>query len=43
MSVLLDSNVLTALVVADHVHHAAAESWFAKVPTRGSAKGSGPE
>lgn len=28
MTVLLDANVLIALLVADHVHHAAAESWF---------------
>ena len=28
MTALLDANVLIALVVADHVHHAAAESWF---------------
>jgi uncharacterized protein len=26
---LLDANVLIALVVADHVHHAAAEQWHA--------------
>lgn len=26
---LLDGNVLVALVVADHVHHAAARAWFA--------------
>lgn len=26
---LLDSNVLIALVVSEHVHHAAAEDWFA--------------
>lgn len=25
---LLDGNVLVALVVADHVHHAAARAWF---------------
>ena len=25
---LLDANVLIALVVTDHVHHAAAEDWF---------------
>jgi toxin-antitoxin system PIN domain toxin len=31
MSVLLDPNVLIALVVADHVHHSAAESWFAEL------------
>jgi uncharacterized protein len=29
MTVLLDANVLIALLVADHVHHAAAEDWFA--------------
>jgi toxin-antitoxin system PIN domain toxin len=29
VTVLLDANVLIALVVADHVHHDAAESWFA--------------
>ena len=29
MTVLLDANVLIALLVEDHVHHAAAESWFA--------------
>lgn len=29
MTVLLDSNVLIALLVDDHVHHAAAEEWFA--------------
>ena len=29
MTVLLDTNVLIALLVDDHVHHAAAESWFA--------------
>ncbi len=28
MTVLLDSNVLIALLVDDHVHHAAAETWF---------------
>lgn len=28
-SVLLDANVLIALLVADHVHHDAAEDWFA--------------
>jgi hypothetical protein len=27
--VLLDANVLIALLVEDHVHHAAAENWFA--------------
>lgn len=30
MTVLLDANVLIALVVADHVHHDAAEEWFTK-------------
>lgn len=29
MTVLLDANVLIALAVEDHVHHAAAERWFA--------------
>jgi len=29
VTVLLDANVLIALVVADHVHHDAAEAWFA--------------
>jgi len=29
-AVLLDSNVLIAVVVADHVHHAPAELWLAK-------------
>ena len=29
MTVLLDANVLIALVVDDHVHHVAAENWFA--------------
>ncbi|MGO8956399.1 MAG: TA system VapC family ribonuclease toxin [Streptosporangiaceae bacterium] len=28
MTVLLDSNVLIALLVDDHVHHGAAEDWF---------------
>ena len=28
MTVLLDANVLIALLVEDHVHHAAAENWF---------------
>lgn len=28
MTALLDANVLIALVVADHVHHHAAEEWF---------------
>ncbi len=29
MTVLLDTNVLIALLVADHVHHEPAEAWFA--------------
>ncbi len=29
MTTLLDANVLIALVVEDHVHHEAAEAWFA--------------
>lgn len=29
MTVLLDANVLIALLVSDHVHHDAAETWFA--------------
>lgn len=29
MTVLLDANALIALVVADHVHHDAAETWLA--------------
>lgn len=28
MTVLLDANVLIALLVGEHVHHDAAESWF---------------
>ncbi len=28
MTVLLDANVLIALLVDDHVHHVAAENWF---------------
>jgi toxin-antitoxin system PIN domain toxin len=28
VTVLLDANVLIALLVSDHVHHDAAESWF---------------
>lgn len=31
MAFLLDANVLTALLVADHVHHPAAEAWFAEL------------
>lgn len=30
MTRLLDANVLIALLVNEHVHHAAAESWFAE-------------
>jgi toxin-antitoxin system PIN domain toxin len=29
MTVLLDANVLIALLVTDHVHHEPAEAWFA--------------
>jgi toxin-antitoxin system PIN domain toxin len=29
VTILLDANVLIALLVEDHVHHAAAEAWFA--------------
>jgi uncharacterized protein len=29
VTVLLDANVLIALLVDDHVHHAVAENWFA--------------
>jgi toxin-antitoxin system PIN domain toxin len=29
LTVLLDANVLVALTVSDHVHHRAAETWFA--------------
>lgn len=29
MAILLDANVLVALIVTDHVHHAAAETWLA--------------
>ena len=32
MTVLLDANVLIALLVDDHVYHAAAENWFARMP-----------
>lgn len=31
MTVLLDANVLIAVVVTDHVHHDQAESWFAEL------------
>ena len=34
MTALLDANVLIALVVADHVHHAAAEAWLAESEER---------
>jgi uncharacterized protein len=34
VTVLLDANVLIALLVDDHVHHVAAENWF--VGTRGN-------
>lgn len=30
MTFLLDANVLIALVVEDHVHHTAAETWYAE-------------
>ena len=30
MTVLLDANLLIALLVDDHVHHGAAETWFAR-------------
>jgi toxin-antitoxin system PIN domain toxin len=29
VTILLDANVLVALLVEDHVHHEAAEAWFA--------------
>jgi hypothetical protein len=32
-AVLLDANVLIALVVGDHVHHTQAEEWFAESGT----------
>ena len=32
MTVLLDANVLIALLVDDHVHHQAAENWFVGWP-----------
>lgn len=32
MTVLLDANVLIALLVSDHVHHEAAEDWFGVLP-----------
>ena len=28
MAILLDANVLVALIVTDHVHHASAETWL---------------
>ena len=31
MTALLDANVLIALLVDDHVHHSAAENWFAEL------------
>jgi uncharacterized protein len=31
MTVLLDANVLIALLVDDHVHHRTAEDWFARL------------
>ena len=31
MTTLLDANVLVALLVGDHVHHEAAETWFAEM------------
>lgn len=34
MSVLLDANLLIALLVEDHVHHDAAENWFADLGER---------
>ena len=34
MTTLLDSNVLVALVVVDHVHHPAAEAWLAGTSDR---------
>lgn len=34
MTTLLDANVLIALLVADHVHHPAAEDWFVRAPER---------
>lgn len=33
MAVLLDANVLVALVVEDHVHHQAADTWFSRLDT----------
>lgn len=34
MTTLLDANVLIALVVADHVHHTAAETWLISTDER---------
>lgn len=34
MTTLLDANVLIALLVADHVHHDAAEAWFVRSESR---------
>ena len=34
MTVLLDANVLIALLVTDHVHHSSAENWFLGVTGR---------
>lgn len=34
MSVLLDANVLIALVVVDHVHHELVETWFSSFDNR---------
>jgi len=34
VTVLLDANVLIALLVDEHVHHEAAESWFAGMTDR---------
>jgi toxin-antitoxin system PIN domain toxin len=34
VTVLLDSNVLIALVVADHVHHDVADNWLARSDDR---------
>jgi uncharacterized protein len=31
VTVLLDANVLIALLVSDHIHHEAAEAWFAEM------------
>jgi uncharacterized protein len=31
VTVLLDANVLIALLVEDHVHHDAVENWFAGI------------